>query len=324
VKSALLTGVAGQDGIYLARLLRDEHVDVVGTVNPASDVQDRVAAYLGEVDVVPVDLADAEGLRGLIASRAPDVVFNLAGMSSVARSWERPEEAFALNADAVEVLVGAVLALRDSTGRDVRFVQASTAEVVDGASPYALSKAVAEEVVRAARDDSSLHASSARLHIHESPLRPPTFVSRKITSAVAEIALGRRSVLTLGNVDVVRDWGFAGEYVAALRLMAAGADPVDLPIGTGARHTLSDLVDAAFAAVGIDDASGHVVQDPDLMRPADIPELVADPLPAERALGWRATVGLETLVGHMVRTDLERLRTGVAEAADYLAVPAPT
>jgi GDPmannose 4,6-dehydratase len=324
VKSALLTGVAGQDGIYLARLLRDEHVEVVGTVNPRSDARERVAAYLGDVDVVAVDLADAEGLRGLVASRAPDVVFNLAGMSSVARSWEQPDEAFTLNADAVEVLVGAVLALRESTGRDVRFVQASTAEVVEGVSPYARSKAVAEEVVRAAREESGLHASSARLHIHESPLRPPTFVSRKITSAVAEIALGRRSVLTLGNLDVVRDWGFAGEYIAALRLMAATAEPTDLPIGTGVRHDLSDLVDAAFAAVGIDDVGSHVVQDPELLRPADIPELVADPLPAERVLGWRATVDLETLVGHMVRTDLERLRTGVAEAADYLAVPAPT
>jgi GDPmannose 4,6-dehydratase len=114
------------------------------------------------------------------------------------------------------------------------------------------------------------------------------------------------------------------EYVAALRLMAATDEPADLPIGTGVRHTLSDLVDAAFAAVGIDDAAGHLVQDPELVRPADIPELVADPLPAERALGWRANVGLETLVGHMVRTDLERLRSGVAEAAGYLAVPAPT
>ena len=319
-----MTGVAGQDGIYLARQLRDRGVAVVGTINPRNQASDRFAAYLDDVDVVALDLADAEGLRGLVASRAPDVVFNLAGMSSVARSWERPEEAFTLNADAVEVLVSAVLALRDSTGRDVRFVQASTAEVVEGVSPYARSKAMAEEVVRAAREESGLHASSARLHIHESPLRPPAFVSRKITSAVAEIALARRSVLTLGNVDVVRDWGFAGEYVAALRLIATSAEPTDLPIGTGVAHTLADLVAAAFAAVGIDDPAPHLAQDPDLLRPADIPVLVADPLPAERALGWRATVGLETLVGHMVRTDIERLRSGVAEAADYLAVPAPT
>jgi GDPmannose 4,6-dehydratase len=324
VKTALVTGVAGQDGIYLARRLRDEGLHVVGTVKPGNQDAVRVATYLDGVDVVALDLSDTAGLRGLVASAEPDEVYNLAGMSSVARSWELPEEAFTLNADAVEVLVGAVLALRDRSGKDVRVVQASTAEVVDGASPYARSKAAAEEVVRAARDDNGLHACAARLHIHESPLRGPGFVSRKITSGVAEIVLGRRSVLTLGNVDVVRDWGFAGEYVAALRLMAATAEPVDLPIGTGVPHSLGDLVDAAFAAGGIDDPSSHLAQDPALMRPADIPELVADPGPAERVLGWTADVRLESLVRHMVQVDLERLRSGVAESADYLAVPATT
>jgi GDPmannose 4,6-dehydratase len=322
VKSALVTGVAGQDGIYLARRLRDEGVHVVGTVQPGNDDGARVAAYLADVDVVAMDLTDSDGMPRLVAAREPDEVYNLAGQSSVARSWELPEETFALNADAVEVLVDALLGLRDRTGREVRLVQASTAEVVAGESPYARSKARAEEIVRAAREERGLHASAARLHIHESPLRGPQFVSRKITSAVAEIVLGRRSVLTLGNVDVVRDWGFAGDYVAALRLMATCADPVDLPVGTGVRHTLRDLVDAAFAAGGIEDPDTHLAQDPALMRPADIPELVADPAPAERALGWTAEVGLEALVRHMVQVDLERLRTGVAESAAYLAVPA--
>jgi len=323
VKSALVTGVAGQDGIYLARRLQDDGVAVVGTVNPRTRAVDREAAYLDGVEVVPLDLADADGLRRLVASRAPDAVFNLAGMSSVARSWERPEETFTLNTDAVQVLVDALLELRDRTGQDVRLVQASTAEVVEGESPYARSKAAAEEIVRAAREQAGLRACFARLHIHESPVRGPQFVSRKITSAVAEIVLGRRSVLTLGNLDVVRDWGFAGEYVEALRLMATTAEPVDLPIGTGVRHTLAELVDAAFAAGGIDDPGPHLAQDPGLLRPADIPELVADPVPAERALGWRATVTLEDLLAHMVRVDLERLRTGVAESAAYLGVPAP-
>jgi GDPmannose 4,6-dehydratase len=323
VKSALVTGVSGQDGVYLARRLRGDGVRVVGTVNPSSPAEDRVAAYLDDVEIVPVDLADAEGLRRVVAAHAPDEVYNLAGMSSVARSWERPEETRVLNADAVEVLVDAVLALRDRTGQDVRFVQASTAEVVDGASPYARSKAVAEEIVRTARERAGLHACSARLYIHESPLRGPEFVSRKITRAVAEIALGQRDVLTLGNLDVVRDWGFAGEYVDALRLMAAAPEPADLPIGTGVAHSLADLVDAAFFAGGIDDAAAHLVQDPQLLRPADVPELVADAGPAERALGWRASVTLEALVRHMVQVDLERLRTGVTESVAYLAASAP-
>jgi GDPmannose 4,6-dehydratase len=323
VKSALVTGVSGQDGIYLARRLRSEGIRVVGTVNPASPAPERVAAYLDDVEVVAVDLADADGLRRLITSSAADEVFNLAGMTSVARSWEHPEETFALNAHAVEVIVDAVLDLRDRTGRDIGLVQASTAEVVDGTSPYALSKAAAEEIVGSAREK-GLRASSARLHIHESPLRGPEFVSRKITRAVAEIVLGRRTHLTLGNLDVVRDWGFAGEYVAALRLMAAAAEPQDLPIGTGEPHSLADLVDAAFAAGGLDDASRYVQQDPALLRPADIPVLVADPGPAERVLGWRATVGLDALVRHMVQIDLERLRTGVPESLAYLSAPATT
>jgi GDPmannose 4,6-dehydratase len=321
VESALVTGVAGQDGIYLARQLREEGVRVVGTVHPLSPEPERVAAYLPDVELVPLDLTDGDGLRDLVAHSAPDLVFNLAGISSVALSWERPEETFAVNADAVEVLVGAVLALRDRTGREVSLVQASTAEVVDGASPYARSKAAAEEIVRRAREEAGLRASFARLHIHESPVRPPAFVSRKITGAVAEIVLGRRTHVTLGNLDVVRDWGFAGDYVAALRLMAARPEPVDLPIGTGVAHSLADLVRLAFAAGGIDDPGDHVRQDPQLMRPADIPVLVADPAPAEKALGWRATVTLEALVGQMVAVDLERLRTGVQESADYLAVP---
>ena len=316
-----MTGIAGQDGIYLARGLRDEGVHVVGTVDPAAPSGERVAAYLSDVEVVPVDLADAAGMTALITTRAPDVVFNLAGMSSVARSWAHPEETVALNADAVEVMVRAVLEVRDRTGRDVGFVQASTGEVVEGASPYARSKAMAEEIVRAARDERGLRGSVARLHIHESPLRGPDFVSRKVTVAVAEIVLGRRRTLTLGNLDVVRDWGFAGEYVAALRLMAGAAEPVDLPIGSGRPHALSDLVDAAFAAACLDPA-GHVEQDRALLRPADIPVLVADPEPAERALGWRATVDLDALVRHMVQVDLERLRTGVPESVAYLAAPA--
>ncbi|WP_275693156.1 GDP-mannose 4,6-dehydratase [Nocardioides sp. TF02-7] len=202
----------------------------------------------------------------------------------------------------------------------MRLFQASSAEVAGDAtaSPYARSKAAAEEAVRDARESAGLHASIARLHIHESPVRAVTFVSRKITRGVAEIALGRADRLVLGSLDVVRDWGFAGEYVEAMRLMTGLPEPVDLPVGTGRPHSLRDLVATAFAAAGLDDPDRYVEQDPALVRPADTPVLVADPEPAARALGWRATTELPALIGHMVAADLHRLRTGVAEAVGYL------
>lgn len=318
--TALVTGVAGQDGIYLAQSLLRDGRRVVGTVTPESTGSHRVATYLEGVEVVPLDVRDAGALRSLVEHVEPAEVYNLAAVSSVGRSWQEPELTVAVNQTAVEVLVDAVLATRDRTGRDVRFFQASTAEVAGtaAASPYARAKAAAEDVVRTAREQSGLHACFARLHIHESPVRTVTFVSRKITRGVAEIALGRSDRLVLGSLDVVRDWGFAGDYVEAIRLMTAADEPVDLPIGTGRPHSLLELVDLAFQAVGLGGAGTYVEQDPTLMRPADTAVLVADPEPAARALGWRARMRLDELVGQMVAVDLERLRSGVAESVDYL------
>lgn len=317
---ALVTGVAGQDGIYLARLLRARGTAVTGVVLPGGADAARVAAYLGGVDVVELDLRDSSALTDLVLRVAPDEVYNLAAVSSVGQSWQAPELTHAVNATAVEVLVAAVLAHRAATGTDVRLFQASSAETGPGAaaSPYARSKAVAEEVVRAAREEHGLHASIGHLHIHESPLRPESFVARKITLGAAAIALGLQHELRLGRLDVVRDWGFAADYVEAVRRLLASDVPQDLPIGSGVPHTLGDLVAAAFAAAGLGEHDRYVVADPDLQRPADTPVLVADPEPAARTLGWRATTTLEQLVAHMVRVDLERLRTGVADDRSYL------
>ena len=320
--TALVTGAAGQDGVYLARSLRSAGYHVVGTVSGPGE--DPRHAYLEGVELRVLDLCDAEGIRGLVAEVEPDEVYNRAAVSSVGRSWDEPELTRAVNQTAVEVLVEAVLALRDRTGRDVRLFQASSAEVSGDAtaSPYARAKAAAEDVVRTAREQAGLRACFGRLHIHESPLRATTFVSRKITRGVAQIAVGASDRLVLGNLDVVRDWGFAGDYVEAVRLMVAADEPVDLPVGTGRAHSLLELVDCAFAAAGLD-ADGRVVQDPALVRPADTAVLVADPEPAARALGWRATTTLEEVVGHMVAVDLARLRSGVEESPDYLWPPAP-
>jgi GDPmannose 4,6-dehydratase len=241
-------------------------------------------------------------------------------VSSVGRSWQEPELTTAVNQTAVEVLVDAVRELRDRTGGDARLFQASSAEVSGeaSASPYARSKAAAEEVVRDARA-AGLRACVGRLYIHESPLRSLSFVSRKITRAAAEIALGHQDRLVLGNLDVVRDWGFAGDYVEAIRLMVAADEPADLPIGTGRPHGLRDLVERAFVAAGLDSAEGYVEQDPALVRPADTAALVADPEPAAAALGWRAATTFEETIDAMVAADLVRVKSGVEESVGYLA-----
>lgn len=319
-----MTGVAGQDGIYLARSLRADGVRVVGVASAGTGAEDPRRCYLSGVEVHAMDLREPARLAALVAEVEPDEVYNLAAVSSVGRSWSEPDLTFAVNQHAVEVLVAALERLRARTRRDVRLFQASSAEV-DGdatASPYARSKAAAEDVVRAARER-GLAASIGRLHIHESPLRAETFVSRKITRGAAAIALGLSDRVVLGNLDVVRDWGFAGEYVEAVRLMLAADEPVDLPIGTGRPHRLLDVVERAFAAAGLGPASSYVVQDPDLVRPADTAVLVADPEPASAAIGWRATTTMEQVVDAMVDVDLRRLRSGIAESEDYLRLPAP-
>ncbi|MFC7504747.1 GDP-mannose 4,6-dehydratase [Nocardioides sp. CPCC 206347] len=324
MRTALVTGVAGQDGIYLARSLLADGIRVVGTVSGAIDDQPR-HAYLAGAELRSLDLRDGDGLRALVADVEPDEVYNLAAVSSVGRSWHEPELTQAVNQTAVEILVTALLAQRDRTGRQVRLFQASSAEVSGDAtaSPYARSKAAAEDVVRDARDR-GLAASIGRLYIHESPLRAVTFVSRKITQGAAEIALGRRDRLVLGNLDVVRDWGFAGDYVEAIRLMVDAEVPVDLPIGTGRPHRLVDLVDRAFVAAGLGSAEGYVDQDPSLVRPADTAVLVADPEPAAVALGWRAATTFEETIDAMVAADLARLRSGVDEDEAYLGkLPLP-
>jgi GDPmannose 4,6-dehydratase len=320
VKRALVTGVAGQDGIHLARRLRDQGVAVTGVVSGSVEGSQRVATYAPEIDVVTVDLRDTAALRAVVEAVAPDEIYNLAAISSVARSWREPALTQAVNATAVEVLVTAAVAVQDRYAKEVRFFQASSAEVTEGAaeSPYARSKRIAEEAVVAAREERGLHACVARLYIHESPLRPAGFVSRKITNGVAAIATGRDDRLTLGNLDVVRDWGYAGDYMDAVRRLLLRDEPADLPIGTGVPHSLADLVATAFAAAGLDDHEQYVVQDPDLIRPVDTPVLVADPEPARKLLGWQPEVGFTELIGRMVAVDIERLRTGVAENARYL------
>ncbi|GGO79181.1 GDP-mannose 4,6-dehydratase [Nocardioides deserti] len=316
--TALVTGVAGQDGIYLARELLARGSRVVGTVRPASSEATRMAAYLDGVEVRPLDVRDTASFRTLVDDVRPARIFNLAGLSSVGQSWREPDLTEEVNGAAVERMLEV---LADRPG--VRFFQASSAEELgDPAawSPYARSKAQARAAVERARSAGSF-ACVATLYNHESPVRGPQFVTRKITRAVAEIALRRRSTLALGNTAVTRDWGFAGDYAAAMADQLELDEPRDVVLATGVGHTLDDLVRTAFGAAGIDDPTAYIEHDPALMRPADVPVQVGDPSEAERLLGWRRTVSFEEMVEHMVRVDVERLRSGIDESPTYL-VPA--
>jgi GDPmannose 4,6-dehydratase len=314
-RTHVVTGVAGQDGVLLARLLRSEGGRVVGTVRPGSPAAARMAPYLGGVEIVEHDVRDAVGFRALIETYAPDEVYNLAAMSSVCRSWDRPAEAEAVNGTAPRRLLDV---LRDFTS--VRFLQAASAEESGEAadSPYARGKIAAHEATTSARD-AGRFACAAVLHIHESPLRGRSFVSRKVTRAAVAIADGLQDELVLGNLDVRRDWGAATDHVRAMRLMLLVDEPSDLEIGTGRSRSIRDLVETAFSAAGIDDPWPLVRHDPQLLRPADTDELFCDPTEAVEALGWRPRHTFEETIAEMVRVDRLRLRSGVEDQESYLA-----
>lgn len=318
-RTALVTGVAGQDGIYLARRLLGLGFRVVGTEREAAADQD-LAVYLDGVELVQHDLRDDAGFRALLEQGRPDWVFNLAAFSSVGASWDQPDLVDDVNGAAVERMLQAMLDHRERHGVDLRFFQAGSAEELGAASasPYARAKARAHAATTRSREEHGLFACTAVLHNHESPLRPQRFVTRKITRAAAEIALGKRESVRLGNLEVSRDWGAASDYVGAMTRMLELDVATDLVVATGVTHTLRDLVEAAFAAAGVTDPWSYVVQDQALVRPADAPTLVADTSKTRRVLGWEPTLSFEQVVEHMVAVDLERLRTGVEESTDYL------
>lgn len=321
-RTALITGVTGQDGIYLARLLIAEGMTVVGTVRPGSAASARCTAYLDGVLLEELDIRDSERLATIIAAHRPHEIYNLAAFTSVGRSWNAPDDVAAINGQAVRGLLEAVRTHRERTGEAPRVFHASSAEVAAGGeNPYSRAKAAAEAAVDEFRDTYGLYACYAALHNHESPLRGTAFVTRKITQHVARIHLGAADPLVLGNLDVRRDWGFAGDHVDAMRRMLRLDAPLNLEVGTGVSHSLRDLVAVAFATVGITDAWARTTTDPALMRPSDVPELVADIEPAQKALGWKPTIPFEDTIANMVEVDVARLRSGVAESALYLKPP---
>ena len=331
-RTALITGVCGQDGIYLARHLLAEGYLVVGTARPGSSGSPLVAAYLGGITVVELDQRDGPGFETLLGDVRPDEIYNLAGFTSVGASWGHAEVVAETNGIAVLRMLETLVRHRDRHGVAPRFFQPSSSEMFGTAdhmpqteltphhprSPYATSKSFAHYLTVNYRESYDLFTCTATLYNHESPLRGPQFVTRKISRAVAEIALGRRETLTLGNLDVRRDWGFAGDYVRSMHLMLQGDDPADYIVATGRAHSLSELLRLAFAAVDIGDPTPHLRQDPALMRPADVAELYGDPTKAREQLHWEPTVGFADVIEHLVHTDIRRLESGVEESADYL------
>ncbi len=315
---AFITGISGQDGGYLAEQLHAQGAEVHGLVRNAAD-SDQVLATMPWALPHVGDLNDLDAVTGLLTDLGPDEIYNLAGISSVARSWEEPVATGLVSGLAAAGVIHAAWQLAEAGGRDVRLVQASSAEIfgnpaqspqdestaVVPITPYGAAKAYAHHMVRIYRGR-GLHAVSMVLYNHESPRRPPTFVTRKIAQGAARIAMGLSDELSMGNLDARRDWGWAPDYVAAMVLAARHPTANDYVIATGEPHTVRDFVAAAFRHAGVEDWERHVRVDPAFVRPVDAVELTGDAGRARRDLGWAPTVGFEEIVSRMVDADLAR------------------
>ena len=317
-KTALITGVTGQDGSYLAELLLDKGYDVIGVVRRTShDSYERIGHLLDRLQVVAADLLDQHSLTMVIRDAQPDEVYNLAAQSFVPTSWSQPVLTGEFTALGVTRLLEAIRLAHPKA----RFYQASSSEMFgkvqespqhEGTafyprSPYGVAKVYAHWITVNYRESYGLYAVSGILFNHESPRRGMEFVTRKVSDAVARIKLGLATSLRLGNLDARRDWGYAGDYVDAMWRMLQPPVPTDYVIGTGSAHSVLDLVETAFAHVGLD-WRRHVVSDPAFIRPAEVDVLLANPAKARAELDWKPVMGFKGLVEMMVDADLERLR----------------
>lgn len=315
----VITGVTGQDGSYLAERLVDEGAEVHGLVHSADAATAAFAESHPRIRLHHGDLGDEESLRRLLDDVEPDEVYNLGGISSVALSWKEPVLTGRLSGLAVTVLLDAATRVQERTGRRVSFVQASSSEIFGDApsspqdestplspvSPYGAAKAYAHHAAAVYRGR-GLHVATCILFNHESPRRPTTFVTRKITSAAAQIARTGSGTIRLGNLEARRDWGWAPDYVDAMVRAARHDVAGDFVVATGSTHTVAEFAEAALRRAGLgDDWERHVESAPEFFRPADTSVMVGDPGRARRELGWRPTVDFEEVVGRMVDHDLE-------------------
>jgi GDPmannose 4,6-dehydratase len=316
VPTALITGITGQDGSYLAEHLLAKGYRVVGVVRRSSTTPyERIAHLVNQVELVSADLLDQTSLTDVVEATAPDEIYNLAAQSFVQTSWQQP----VLTGEFTALGVTRMLEAMRKAAPKARFYQASSSEqfgkVVETPqrestpfyprSPYGVAKLYGHWITVNYRESFNLYAVSGILFNHESPRRGLEFVTRKITDAVARIKLGLQSELRLGNLDARRDWGFAGDYVDAMWRMLQQDGPDDYVIGTGETYSVREFCDAAFKAVDLD-YQDYVVVDEKFFRPAEVDLLVADPARAKQELGWEPSVSLPALVRMMVDADLAR------------------
>ena len=311
-RRALITGVTGQDGWYLARLLLADGYQVFGLVHR----DDGVSAPDGVI-VVSGNLADSADVQAAVDYAHPDEVYNLAGVSSVALSWEHPVLTAEVTGLGLLRVITAVSALSESRSRQSRIVQASSAEIfgeaaspqtertpLDPVTPYGAAKAFAHQLARVYRG-AGASISTAILYNHESPKRPETFVTRKITRTVAKIARGEGDRLCIGNLEARRDWGYAADYARALQLIGRHPAADDFIVASGESHTVADFVATAFRHIGVTDWRAFVDVDPRFQRPVDPPEQRGDSSKIRRELGWCPSISFEDMVNEMVDADLQ-------------------
>ena len=327
MKRALITGVTGQDGMYLSRLLLAKGYEVFGLVRGQNNPKiPLLREFAPEVTVLTGDLLDQSSLLRALKSSAPDEVYNLGAISFVAYSWENAQLTSQVTGLGVLNMLEAIRLYAGDDAPKIRFYQASSSEMFGRVqevpqrettllwprSPYGVAKVYGHYMTINYRESYGMHASSGVLFNHESPLRGPEFVTRKISLAVARIAQGKQEFLELGNLDAKRDWGFAGDYVEAMWLMLQQDTADDYVISTGATQSVREYLNVAFSHVGIDDWSGLVRQNPDFLRPAEVDLLIGDSAKAREALGWSPKVDFPTLVTMMVDADMERVTNGTA------------
>jgi GDPmannose 4,6-dehydratase len=319
---ALITGITGQDGLYLSELLLSKDYEVFGLIRGQNNPKERlVLETVPGVTLISGDLQDLSSLLRAMERAAPDEVYNLGAISYVAYSWEQAALTSAVTGLGVLSVLEAVRLWAHGNLDKVRFYQASSSEMFGKVqavpqsestllwprSPYGVAKVYGHYMTINYRESYGMHASSGILFNHESPRRGPEFVTRKVSQAVARISKGMQSELRLGNLDARRDWGFAGDYVEAMWLMMQQDVADDYVIGTGETHSIRELVEVAFRQVGIDDWERYVVTDPQFFRPAEVDLLIADPAKARIKLGWKPSVTFHALVAMMVEADVAAL-----------------
>jgi len=320
---ALITGITGQDGLYLSELLLSKGYEVYGLIRGQSNPKlGLVRRTVPDVKLLTGDLTDLSSLLRAMEHAEPDEVYNLGAISFVAYSWENAMLTTDVTGKGVLNILEAVRLYSHDDPRRVRFYQASSSEMFGKVqevpqrestllwprSPYGVAKVFGHYMTINYRESYGMHASSGILFNHESPRRGPEFVTRKVSQAVAGIKLGTQSEIAMGNLDAKRDWGFAGDFVEAMWRMLQQDVADDYVVATGQTHSIRDLLDVAFAAVDIEDWTPYVTQDPRFMRPAEVDMLMGDSSKARRVLGWEPKVGFTELVQMMVENDLAEQR----------------